>query len=40
MREECQPRLGLRTLFFLDMTDEDEFEMNIERLVYQLQQPL
>ncbi len=38
MREECQPRLGLRTLFFLDMTDEDEFEMNIERLVYQLRQ--
>ncbi len=37
MREECQPRLGLRTLFFLDMTDDDEFEMNIERLVYQLQ---
>jgi hypothetical protein len=38
MREECQPRLGLRSLFFLDMTDEDEFEMNIERLVYELRQ--
>jgi hypothetical protein len=39
MREECQPRLGLRTLFFLDMMDDDEFEENVERLVYQLQQP-
>ncbi len=39
MREECTPRLGLRILFLLDMTNEDEFETNIERIVYQLRQP-
>lgn len=39
MREECTPRLGLRILFLLDMTDEDEFDANMERLVYQLRQP-
>ena len=39
MREECTPRLGLRILYLLDMTDEDEFETNMERLVYQLKQP-
>ncbi|NEO99305.1 MAG: TIR domain-containing protein [Symploca sp. SIO2E9] len=39
MHEPCTPRLGLRILFLLDMTDEDEFETNIERLVYQLRQP-
>jgi len=38
MREECQPRLGLRTLFFLDMMDEDDFEVNVKRLIYQLRQ--
>jgi len=39
VREECTPRLGLRILFLLDMTDEDEFDANMERLVYQLRQP-
>jgi Caspase domain/TIR domain len=39
IREECTPRLGLRILFLLDMTEEDEFETNMERLVYQLRQP-
>ncbi|GAA6618390.1 caspase family protein [Scytonema sp. NUACC26] len=38
VREECTPRLGLRILFLLDMTDEDEFDTNMERLVYQLRQ--
>ena len=38
MHEKCTPRLGLRILFLLDMTDEDEFETNIERIVYQLRQ--
>ena len=38
IKEECTPRLGLRILFLLDMTDEDEFDTNIERLVYQLKQ--
>lgn len=39
LREECQPRLGLRILFLLDMTDEDELDTNLDRLVYQLRQP-
>ncbi|BAY66897.1 hypothetical protein NIES22_70410 (plasmid) [Calothrix brevissima NIES-22] len=38
MREECTPRLGLRILFLLDMTDDDEFDTNMERLIYQLLQ--
>ena len=38
MREKCTPRLGLHILFLLDMTDEDEFETNIERIVYQIRQ--
>jgi hypothetical protein len=38
LRESCQPRLGLRALFVLDMTDEDEFEVNMDRIVYQLRQ--
>jgi hypothetical protein len=37
--EECTPRLGLRILPMLDMSDEDEFEENIDRLIYQLRQP-
>jgi hypothetical protein len=39
LREPCNPRLGLRILFMLDMTDEEEFDINMERLVYQLRQP-
>jgi hypothetical protein len=39
MVEECMPRLGLRILPILDMSDEEEFEINVERLVYQLRQP-
>jgi len=39
MIEECTPRLGLRILPMLDMSDEDEFEENIDRLIYQLRQP-
>ncbi|NEQ67193.1 MAG: TIR domain-containing protein [Symploca sp. SIO2D2] len=38
MCEKCIPRLGLRVLPLLDMTDEEEFETNIDRLVYQLRQ--
>ena len=26
MRENCKPRLGIRARYYLDMTDEDEFE--------------
>lgn len=36
MIEECEPRLGFRILPILDMTDEDEYEFNLERLEYQL----
>lgn len=39
MIEDCTPRLGLRILPMLDMSDEDEFEDNIDRLLYQLGQP-
>lgn len=39
LREPCNPRLGLQILFMLDMTDDEEFDMNMERLVYQLRQP-
>ncbi|NEO94044.1 MAG: TIR domain-containing protein [Moorea sp. SIO3G5] len=39
LRVECTPRLGLRMLPLLDMTDHDEFETNIKRLLYQLWQP-
>ncbi len=36
MREPCEPRLGLRTQLWLDMTDDEEFEANVERLAYEL----
>jgi hypothetical protein len=39
MREECTPRLGTRARLWLDMTDDDEFETNLARLIYELQQP-
>lgn len=39
MREKTKPRLGIRTQLWLDMTDDSEFEMNVERLVYELMQP-
>ncbi|HAC62027.1 MAG TPA: hypothetical protein DCF68_00465 [Cyanothece sp. UBA12306] len=39
IRTECTPRLGMRSRLMLDMTDDDDFEMNMERLAYELQQP-
>lgn len=39
MREPCRPRLGMRARLWLDMTKDEEFEMNLERLVYELKQP-
>ena len=39
MREECQPRLGIRTRLWLDMTQDDEFETNLARLAYEIRQP-
>ena len=38
MREDCKPRLGIRARYYLDMTDEDEFEAALARLVAQLRQ--
>jgi len=38
MREECQPRLGMRARLWLDMSDDDEFETDVTRLVYELRQ--
>ncbi|GHO90789.1 hypothetical protein KSF_008370 [Reticulibacter mediterranei] len=38
MREACRPRLGMRARLWLDMTDDEEFEMNIDRLAYELHQ--
>ncbi len=39
MREDCEPRLGIRARLWLDMTDGDEFETNLARLVHELRQP-
>lgn len=39
MREKTTPRLGIRALLWLDMTYDSEFDMNAERLVYELVQP-
>ena len=32
LREPCKPRLGIRALYYLDMTDDDEFDLGIARL--------
>ena len=39
MREPCKPRLGLRARLWLDMTDAELFETNVQRLVTELKQP-
>ncbi|MBE9032565.1 toll/interleukin-1 receptor domain-containing protein, partial [filamentous cyanobacterium LEGE 11480] len=36
MREDCEPRLGLRSRLWLDMTDDEEVEMNMARLTQEL----
>ena len=38
MREECDPVLRMRAQLWLDMTDDEEFDMNIQLLVYELRQ--
>lgn len=38
MRHSCRPRLGLRARLWLDMTQDEEFEIDVERLVYELRQ--
>ncbi len=39
MRQACAPRLGMRARLWLDMTDDEEFEVNVERLVAELRRP-
>ena len=38
MREPCKPRLGIRARYYLDMTDDDEFDAAVDRLVAQIRQ--
>jgi len=39
LREPCKPRLGIRALYHLDVTDDEEFELAVPRLVSQLREP-
>jgi hypothetical protein len=39
MREDCEPRLGIRARLWLDMIDDSEFERNAARLNYELRRP-
>ena len=39
IHQECTPRLGIRANLMLDMTRDNEFDMNLDRLIYQLRQP-
>ena len=39
VREPCTPRLGMRARFWLDMTDDAEFESGLARLVGELRRP-
>jgi hypothetical protein len=40
IREPVQPRLGIRALRALDMTDDESFEVDVQRLVYELTLPV
>jgi len=39
LREPCTPRLGIRALYYLDMSDDDEFDLGVARLAAQLREP-
>jgi TIR domain/Caspase domain len=39
MREPCTPRLGLRARLWIDMSNDDEFDSDLARLVHELRQP-
>jgi len=39
LREDCKPRLRIRARMWLDMTDDEEFDANLARLVYELRLP-
>jgi Caspase domain/TIR domain len=38
MRESCEPSLSVRARYWLEMTDDDEYQTNLPRLVQQLRQ--
>lgn len=38
IRQDCSPKLRMRISLVLDMTEDEEFEMNVARLIYQLRQ--
>ena len=38
MRESCEPSLSVRARYWLEMTDDDEYQINLPRLVQQLRQ--
>lgn len=38
LRQPCTPRLGIRALYYLDMTDDDELDLGIARLATQLRE--
>jgi hypothetical protein len=38
MREKCHPELRMRAHLWLDMTNDDEFEADVQRLVHELRQ--
>ena len=39
MRQPCTPRLGIRARLWLDMSDDEEFDLNVQRLVYESKLP-
>jgi hypothetical protein len=39
MHQPCTPRLGIRARMMLDMTEDEEFDLNVQRLVYELRLP-
>ena len=38
LRKPCTPRLGIRALYYLDMSDDSEFDLGIARLAAQLRE--
>ena len=38
LREKCQPRISIRIRLWLDMTDDDLFEMSIVKLIEELKE--
>jgi hypothetical protein len=39
LRQPCTPRLGFKARLWLDMTDDEEFDLNVQRLVDELRLP-